>query len=425
MYNYTTIKEQAQSASDKTVSDFIVLASQNDPFYVGTPTQRLRSDWFLSQWERFGLDESDSIVHLRRLHYRLVSDPRPWPKTGKDYQNTDKDWGKLLQAAKWARYRGLVPFSRFEDKRNPGLDSYGRDSYHPDHYEASVTGGAYSSLQLPYISSWHWPSSRPVDLVLFIEKTTMKDALSSVCARYGIDVVAGMGELSITACHSYLQRLRQRNKRAGGNLVGVGCYISDFDPAGRGMPVSVGRKLQFLIDSEFDELMLTLHPLALTLDQVKRFDLPRVPVKASELRRQSFREAVGEGAVELDALEALYPGSLGDIVDNWASQYFDGEAAQSEADFRRNVKDGISEYEQFIKDALGLDELERDYKRAATKMAQYLDQVRPSVEEWVKSGVGSIEWDFFYPAGQLFDSKRDYVSQVDVFKAHQRGEFSV
>jgi hypothetical protein len=42
--------------------------------------------------------------------------------------------------------------------------------------------------------------------------------------------------------------------------------------------------------------------------------LPRIPIKEIDLRRQNFEDRHGEGAVELDALEALYPGALAALV---------------------------------------------------------------------------------------------------------------
>jgi hypothetical protein len=48
-----------------------------------------------------------------------------------------------------------------------------------------------------------------------------------------------------------------------------------------------------------------LTPLALTLAQVQQYRLPRIPIKESDRRKPGFEDTYGEGAVELDALEAL------------------------------------------------------------------------------------------------------------------------
>jgi hypothetical protein len=58
-----------------------------------------------------------------------------------------------------------------------------------------------------------------------------------------------------------------------------------------------------------------LDPLVLTPRQVSEYGLPRTPIKESDRRKAGFEAVHGEGAVELDALEALYPGQLSHIVE--------------------------------------------------------------------------------------------------------------
>jgi hypothetical protein len=60
----------------------------------------------------------------------------------------------------------------------------------------------------------------------------------------------------------------------------------------------------------------------LTREQAQQFNLPRIPIKESDLRRKGFEERNGEGAVELDALEALHPGELASLVPRAYSALF-------------------------------------------------------------------------------------------------------
>jgi hypothetical protein len=50
------------------------------------------------------------------------------------------------------------------------------------------------------------------------------------------------------------------------------------------------------------------------LEQCIEYGLPRTPIKETERRALRFEERFGEGATELDALEALHPGLLREIV---------------------------------------------------------------------------------------------------------------
>ena len=52
------------------VVDLRVLAEKNDPFYAGSLAQRAKAEWFAELWAHFGYTTG---VHLRRVHYRLVS----------------------------------------------------------------------------------------------------------------------------------------------------------------------------------------------------------------------------------------------------------------------------------------------------------------------------------------------------------------
>ena len=61
----------------------------------------------------------------------------------------------------------------------------------------------------------------------------------------------------------------------------------------------------------------------LTEDQCRRYRLPRTPIKETERRKSRFEQRFGVGATELDALEALHPGEMRQIVDTEISRYID------------------------------------------------------------------------------------------------------
>jgi hypothetical protein len=49
--------------------------------------------------------------------------------------------------------------------------------------------------------------------------------------------------------------------------------------------------------------------------------LPRIPIKETEKRSEAFEQRHGEGATELDALEALHPGVLARILEQEIGRY--------------------------------------------------------------------------------------------------------
>lgn len=115
MIDYLTLKQLAK-ANKISVKKLLALAPQNDPFYIGTETQKQQAEWVAEIYAELG---SPSQVHIRRIHYFLVSREDIQKPNGEPYENTQNDWNYLTQAAKYARYLGLVPIDNFVDRRNP------------------------------------------------------------------------------------------------------------------------------------------------------------------------------------------------------------------------------------------------------------------------------------------------------------------
>ena len=113
--DYQRIKKLAKELRCR-VPDLIALAPQNDPFYIGRDSQLRLAEWFRGLWDRFGYV---SGVHLRRVHYRIISQAQPvLLPNGKPYENTLNCWDELDKASKYARYLGLVDPGAFVDRRN-------------------------------------------------------------------------------------------------------------------------------------------------------------------------------------------------------------------------------------------------------------------------------------------------------------------
>jgi hypothetical protein len=115
----------------------------------------------------------------------------------------------------------------------------------------------------------------------------MNDVLEPVCQRLGINLVPGAGFQSITRALNLLQRVRRTGKPARV------FYTSDFDPAGDGMPTATARQLEFWHGRCAPGADVKLTPLALSRDQVELYQLPRVPLKDTDLLKASFEQAYG------------------------------------------------------------------------------------------------------------------------------------
>jgi hypothetical protein len=291
--NYETIKQLAVQARCR-VTDLLALAPQNDPFYTGTETNKAQGEWFANIWQNAGYSTG---VHLRRVHYWVVSQANILTHKGEPYENTEKCWDYLQQASKMARYLGLVRIEDIQDNKNPRPNVHAQYSWAAPEFQIEIP-----DLNDPYIwiSGINTADAQPYHLEVWCEKSTMNDVLLPVCQRYHANVVTFEGEVSITSCYELIPRIRA----AGGKPTRV-WYLSDFDPAGKSIPAAMSRKVEYMLERYGVDYDVRIKPLLLTEDQVQRYRLPRTPIKESERRAEKFEAVFGTGATELDALEAL------------------------------------------------------------------------------------------------------------------------
>lgn len=305
--NYTTIKDLAKQHRRR-VTDLIALAPQNDPFYAGTPGDWALAEWFAGLWQQFGYTNG---VHIRRAHYQIVSQEQPViMPNGKPYENTENCWSILSQASKMARYLELVDPGAFVDRRNPDPDIFAFHSDDEPYIDVIAdTWGAASFPDFPDLPDYcvyNYTGSQRYHVEIWCEKSTMNDVILPLCRSYGVNLVTGVGEMSITS-------VLEMTKRMNGKPLRI-FYVSDFDPAGQSMPCAVARKVEYFQHKHGDKTDAKLFPIVLTADQVQVYRLPRTPIKDTEKRAGRFEDRYGAGAVELDAMEAIHPGELARIL---------------------------------------------------------------------------------------------------------------
>lgn len=495
--NYEEIKQLAVEHGVR-VADLCALAPKNDPFYTGRPAEIAAAQWFAEKWQRFGYKQG---VHLRRVHYQLQAQnppvPLPWPLSWSEedpqtkiktelttevYINNYRCWDWLTEAGKAARYLSLVPSSAFEDRRNPDPLIYTRWSNPNDPFYDDpsprieiATYHSYQLLadyQLPDLPALpDLPSDLPdlpdlgikgyetieqdYHLEIWCEKSTINDVLLPLCQQYQVNFITGLGEMSITACLEFLNRVRQAGRPA--RLF----YISDFDPAGYGMPVSVARKIEFFQRNEgYGDLDIQLQPICLTIGQIQHYNLPRSPIKNTERKRANFEAAHGEGAVELDSMEALHPGQLRLIIEQYILNYYDPNLRRRARNIKSQAEDEVNDLRQAVLDDYihQIDDLTTEYQAILGDYSQtqeqfndlvapfqaQLEQYRHRLEDigkQVNNLYGRISKQLEvevqvgdpldnYPLPQpelpdepdsLYNSQRDYMEQLEAYKAQRNG----
>jgi hypothetical protein len=238
---------------------------------------------------------------------------------GSMYENNDKCAMWLYTTATTARYLHLVPIWALEDHRNDAYVGYAPEKYSPSLSVSYVqTTGASLELpdttDLPQYNLSYWNAAQRYRMEIWIEKSTMNDIIDPICEKYQIGFQSAMGQMSLHRVHQLVQRIKRDGRPC------IIFYISDFDKAGHGMPVAMGVKLDWCLGEEgMTEEDVKLFPIALTEEQVIQYQLPRVPQKETIKETELFKD----GAVELDALEALQPGVLRKIIVAALDCYYD------------------------------------------------------------------------------------------------------
>jgi len=420
--------------------DLIVLSAQKDPYYIGTPTQIAQAEWFASD-AVFG---ESTGVHLRRLHYRLVSrGDEAVRDDGSPYENDRNSWQYLNAASRYARYLGKVDPEDIVDKRNPtphiymppgwGLEpdwTYELDTNRLDRISTSVGGWARERVSPPVkvdtdVGGYIYEQAlQPYQVEVWAEKTTMDDILVPLCSSLGANYVSGAGYQSITSAVGLLRGRIQKLEKPTRIL-----YVSDYDAAGQNMPKQMSRQIEFW--SEFygfeGAYDIRLEPVVLTAEQAAKYPEP----------------PDGSGAIELDAMEAFDPGLLEQIAREGVSQFRDfnlssrvrQSAVEAKGVVEEAVQEAIAEELEAVEnlkaeaeeiygryrprlEALAaemdaemepLDERLETYQQAVREKLEALEPELPPIPE------GETE-DEPEDEGWLFDSRRDYPEQLDSYK---------
>lgn len=439
----------AAHALGLTQEDISVLNVKDDPFLCGRPAQIRDANWLKDEiWDRSGWVGG---IHPRRAHYTAMGLGVEVPTNGggRKYASGDngvRDAKMLYDAASQARYLGLLDPEQFVDRRN----SPAVINVHPRNYPPEPgfewTGSDPDLWSLPSIPTAAKPAyldlgggfevegydyddaDQPVLIELWIEKSTMNDVLGPLCRRLGVNLEAGAGFESITKIAEMLRERAVAHDKHTHIL-----YISDYDKEGERMPVAVARQMQFWAQKYGVYLPLTVEVIGLTREQVDEHKLPPDPEH--------------DNRVELDALEALKPGELARIVQRSVLAYRDRNLPANLARAEREAQAAVDE--QWEQDAADIraevDELRGEVSDVAATYQERLEALAAELDEDLepyrerledlqrraretidgtevelpdRPGPDDVDLD---PDGpHLFDSRRHWLWQLAVFKAHQQ-----
>lgn len=228
------------------------------------------------------VESYDTPMTLRQLFYRLVSDGT--------LRNTRTDYSQLSDRTAAARRAGTFP--RFVDRTRAILRPSAWDG----------PGDALAALARQYRRDR--TEGQAVNVVLGVEKDGLTALLQTWFSDFGVPIVALRGYASQT----YVDDVAGMIERDGRPAVVL--YGGDFDPSGE----DISRDLAARSGAN-------VRRIALTPDQVERYQLPPQMGKATDSRAAAFTARHGQLVqVELDALppnvlRSLYAAELDALMD--------------------------------------------------------------------------------------------------------------
>jgi hypothetical protein len=356
------------------MGELTVLAPQNDPYRTDTPAGHRDAAWFKEQIDRF---VPDGRIHLRGLHYQVSVVADVVLPNGTPYTNTDENWTWLQsKAAKAARWLAYVPFEQIVDQRNepPKIHIPEPVDLEPVWKAQGISIPRSAEDAMPW-PTCEFQAPQPYRIIMIGEKASLDSILLPVVKKVGGELFLPTGETSDTMLADMACRIAADRRPA------VVLYFSDFDPSGWQMAVSVSRKLQALRDLLYPELEVELHPVAMTLDQVREYGLPSTPLKESERRADRWRQVMGHEQTEIDAMIALHPAELRRIAQDAITPFYDPTLTQrteqaSEA-WHREALERISSHPA--------------YQVALARLEQALDALRGSSRTTASDAVADFE----------------------------------
>jgi hypothetical protein len=342
--------EAAAAACGHSIKELTVLSRDLDPYGFDTSVGHGLGQWFAAQVNR--LVGPTGRVHLRGLFYRIVASSDVKKPDGKVFANTDANWVWLQKrAAKAGRWLSYVPFNRIRDERNEGPRLF-LPQYPPASGDGTFARGIVVEVPplgavLPALSVTAPRGAQPYRIVMIGEKSSLAEVLAPIAEMVEGELLLPTGETTDTMIAEMVERAAADGRPT------VVLYFVDFDPGGWQMAISVSRKLQALRTLLYPELKIEVHRVALTLEQVRQFNLPSTPLKETEKRALKWREAMGHEQTEIDALAALRPDDLRAIALAAVAPFFDStlvrrgeEAAEA---WRREAEAKIADHPSLTK----------------------------------------------------------------------------
>jgi hypothetical protein len=235
-------------------------------------------------------DMSDYLpLSERQIHYRLLNDPPliHSRKPNSVYCNDKRSYVALSDLCTRARLAGAIPMDVIEDTTR-GTDIWRVFSNAQEFVQKELRElFRHYSLDLQ--------RSQPRHLEIVVEKNTVLGIVRPIASRYCLPLTSARGFISLPPRAAIANRFEKSGR---GKLILL--VLSDFDPEGMEIALSLGRSMR----DDFDIWNVELIRVAVTPEQLEELNLPAsMEAKESSTRYTKFVEEYGPQVAELEALE--------------------------------------------------------------------------------------------------------------------------
>jgi len=225
----------------------------------------------------------DTAITLRQLYYRLVSKLL--------ITNTVNSYKRLSRIMVKAREDGDVPVNCLEDRSRRVLGKGDVGFGSAEEYlktRLETLQDSWRGFTMPMWDDQHR------NVLISLEKDALSRLVSRIANKYSVRTFPTRGYPSF----SYVQEMSRYITAKQDGRATVVLYFGDFDPSGVDIERDLTDRLEKYGARDFE-----VRRVALTLDQIRQYSLPPMPVKRSDARADGFLAEHGDRAVELDALD--------------------------------------------------------------------------------------------------------------------------
>ena len=254
--------------------------SSSRPSYAPCPTKRSRRTKAEMDRIRGAIYDAlcnDNPMTVRQVFYRMVSEG-VIDKTEGEYKST------IVRLLGQMRRRKVIPYGWISDSTR-----WMRKPRSFDSLEDALQHTARTYRR----SLW---ACQPHYVEVWLEKNALAGVLYEETSMWDVPLMVVVGYSSITYLYEAAENIAECGKPA------FLYYFGDNDPSG----VDIDRFVQRELRSHAPDAEIHFERVAVTPEQIKRWDLPTRPTKSTDSRSKKFRgESVEVDAIPSDRLREL------------------------------------------------------------------------------------------------------------------------